>query len=88
MLRMELLEWVGLGYAALLVPATLAAASLCRIAKLSGRYDEHHQREVLIWGSLPIRGEIAERDGWTTPGIVSHGLAGYAPPARNAHELP
>jgi hypothetical protein len=44
------LEWVGLGYAALLAGAVLIAASLCRIARLSARATEH-RREVLIWGS-------------------------------------
>ena len=68
---MGLLEWVGLGYAALLVPGTLVAASLCRIAKLSGRHDEDDRREIRTTG------ETAERDTWIAkPGVLPRGAAG------------
>ncbi len=56
------MEWVGLGYVALLVPASLFAGSLCKIARLSGQNVENDRREVLIWGSLPTPSETTTRD--------------------------
>jgi hypothetical protein len=70
---MGLLEWVGLGYAALLVPATLIAASLCKIAKLSGQHDEDDRREIRT------AGETAERDTWIAqPGVLQRGAIASA----------
>jgi hypothetical protein len=41
---MGILELVGLGYVALLALASVTAASFCRIAKLSDRFDEEDDR--------------------------------------------
>jgi hypothetical protein len=51
---MGLVDWVGLGNVGLLLSASLLAASLCRIARLSGRDVENGRREVALWGSIPI----------------------------------
>ena len=56
------MEWAGVGYATLLVPASLFAGSLCKVARLSGRNVENDKQEVLIWGSLPTPSETTTRD--------------------------
>jgi hypothetical protein len=64
---MGLMEWVALGYAGLLAPASLLAASLCRIAQLSSRDVENGRREVVLWGSIPIASNTRVRAGVTDP---------------------
>jgi len=67
MVGMGLMEWVALGYAVLLAPASLIAGSLCRIARLSGRHVENDRREVVPWGSIPIASNTGVSDGHTHP---------------------
>jgi hypothetical protein len=64
---MGLVEWVALGYVALLLSASLLAASFCRIARLSGRDVENDRREVVLWGSIRIASNTGVRAGLTDP---------------------
>jgi hypothetical protein len=64
---MGLMERVALGYVALLLAASLLAASICRIARLSGRDVENDRRAVVLWGSIPIASNTRVRAGVTHP---------------------
>jgi uncharacterized membrane-anchored protein len=74
---MGLMEWVALGYAGLLAPASLLAGSLCRIARLSARDVENDRREVVLWGAIPIASNIGVPAGLTHPQGVG-GLRGLS----------
>ena len=64
---MGLVDWVALGHVVMLLSASLLVASLCRIARLSGRDVENEGREVVLWGSIPIVSNTGVPAGLTGP---------------------
>jgi hypothetical protein len=76
---MGLFAWFSLAYGALVMLAGLFGASLCKVARLFGRY-ENPCGEVLLWGS-PVPGGSLRAAGFLQAELTWHWRPAQLPSA-------